>query len=71
MCDKFSSSFSFVDHPEVVMVFENKLKKLHTTRSWAFVDLEKNGKIPRESIFRKAKFGEDVIIAHIDSGYYF
>nr|CAD1839352.1 unnamed protein product [Ananas comosus var. bracteatus] len=67
---EFLASFvgSFVDHPEVVTVFENKLKKLHTTRSWAFVDLERDGKIPRESIFRKAKFGEDVIIAHIDSG---
>lgn len=67
----FHRVFSFVDHPEVVTVFENKLKKLHTTHSWAFVDLERDGKIPRESIFQKAKFGEDVIIAHIDSGYYF
>ncbi|KAI5406626.1 subtilisin-like protease SBT5.3 [Lathyrus oleraceus] len=56
-------------HPNVVSVFENKGKKLQTTRSWGFMGLEDdNGVIPSNSIWKKARFGEDVIIANVDSG---
>ncbi|XP_058083398.1 subtilisin-like protease SBT5.3 [Magnolia sinica] len=55
-------------HPDVISVFRNKMAKLHTTRSWEFLGLEKNGKIPETSLWQKAKFGEDIIIGNIDSG---
>ncbi|KAF8399720.1 hypothetical protein HHK36_015590 [Tetracentron sinense] len=55
-------------HPEVISVFINKRKRLHTTRSWDFLGLEKNGKIPTKSIWKKARFGEDTIIGNLDSG---
>lgn len=49
-------------------VFLDKGKKLHTTRSWEFLGLEKNGRIPKESLMHQARFGEDVIIANLDTG---
>ncbi|XP_010251263.1 PREDICTED: subtilisin-like protease SBT5.4 [Nelumbo nucifera] len=55
-------------HPEVVSVFLDKGNKLHTTRSWDFLRMERNGSIPSKSIWVKARFGEDVIIANLDSG---
>ncbi|KAL3753123.1 hypothetical protein ACJRO7_000509 [Eucalyptus globulus] len=55
-------------HPRVVSVFLNQGKKLHTTRSWEFLGLEQNGVIPSESIWKKARFGEDSIIGNLDSG---
>ncbi|KAK7387650.1 hypothetical protein VNO78_22437 [Psophocarpus tetragonolobus] len=56
-------------HPEVVSVFLNKGRRLHTTHSWEFMDLERNdGVIPSESLFRKARYGEDTIIANLDTG---
>ncbi|KAK7320538.1 hypothetical protein VNO77_30097 [Canavalia gladiata] len=55
-------------NPNVVSVFLSKEYKLHTTRSWDFLGLEKNGKIPANSAWRKAKFGENIIIANIDTG---
>ncbi|XP_039172486.1 subtilisin-like protease SBT5.3 [Eucalyptus grandis] len=55
-------------HPRVVSVFLNQGKKLHTTRSWEFLGLEQNGVIPSESIWKKARFGEDIIIGNLDSG---
>ena len=61
MCD--------AEHPDVVSVFLNKGRKLHTTHSWEFMDLEGNdGVIPSDSLFRKAKYGEDTIIANFDTG---
>ncbi|KAG0449045.1 hypothetical protein HPP92_027528 [Vanilla planifolia] len=33
--------------PKVISVFENKRHKLHTTRSWQFLGLERDGEIPR------------------------
>lgn len=30
----------------------------------------KSGALPHNSLWRKAKLGEDVIIAHLDSGWY-
>ncbi|KAJ9672522.1 hypothetical protein PVL29_025934 [Vitis rotundifolia] len=55
-------------HPNVISVFLNKGRKLHTTRSWHFLDLEKNGVIQPNSIWKKARFGEDTIIGNLDTG---
>ncbi|MBA0625493.1 hypothetical protein Godav_010683, partial [Gossypium davidsonii] len=55
-------------HPNVVSVFLNKGRKLHTTRSWDFLRLERNGVIPSDSLWKKAKFGEDTIIGNLDTG---
>ncbi|XP_062088491.1 subtilisin-like protease SBT5.4 [Humulus lupulus] len=56
-------------HPEVVSVFINQGKKLHTTRSWGFMRLEKdNGDVPQMSLWNKAKFGKNTIIANLDTG---
>ncbi|KAJ0988185.1 hypothetical protein J5N97_006541 [Dioscorea zingiberensis] len=55
-------------HPSVVSVFPNRLHKLHTTHSWEFMGLEKSGQIPSDSLLKKARFGEDVIIGHLDTG---
>ncbi|KDP29035.1 hypothetical protein JCGZ_16424 [Jatropha curcas] len=55
-------------HPKVVSVFLNQARKLHTTRSWEFMLLEKNGVIHPSSLWKKARFGEDVIIANLDTG---
>ncbi|KAK1296856.1 Subtilisin-like protease [Acorus calamus] len=56
-------------HPNVVSVFPNKPRRLHTTRSWEFLGLERsNGRVPSESIWTKAKFGRDVIIGNLDTG---
>jgi hypothetical protein len=57
-----------VDRPEVVSVFPNEVNQLHTTRSWEFLGLERNGQIPADSIWLKARFGEDVIIGNLDTG---
>ncbi|XP_019431929.1 PREDICTED: subtilisin-like protease SBT5.4 [Lupinus angustifolius] len=54
-------------HSNVVSVFESKFRKLHTTHSWDFLGLEKNGAIPHDSIWNKTK-GEDIIIANLDTG---
>ncbi|KAK9267253.1 hypothetical protein L1049_009675 [Liquidambar formosana] len=54
--------------PEVVSVFLNGKNELHTTRSWEFLGLEGNGEIPADSIWRKARFGEDTIIGNLDTG---
>lgn len=52
----------------MVSVFPNEANQLHTTRSWEFLGLERNGQIPPESIWVKARFGEDVIIGNLDTG---
>ncbi|CAJ2651566.1 unnamed protein product [Trifolium pratense] len=49
----------------VVSVFLSKSHKLHTTRSWEFLGLQRNGK---STAWQKGKFGENTIIANIDSG---
>lgn len=54
--------------PNVMRIFPNEGRKLHTTRSWMFLGLENNGGVPHDSIWEKAKFGEDVIIANLDTG---
>ncbi|GAY55139.1 hypothetical protein CUMW_162120 [Citrus unshiu] len=55
-------------HPKVVSVFLSKEKKLHTTHSWEFLGLEQNGRIPPNSIWEKARYGEDIIIGNLDTG---
>ncbi|XP_038970809.1 subtilisin-like protease SBT5.3 [Phoenix dactylifera] len=55
-------------HPEVISVFENTAKKLHTTRSWDLVAMERDGRVPHSSIWAQAKFGNDTIIATLDTG---
>ncbi|KAE8713736.1 Subtilisin-like protein protease [Hibiscus syriacus] len=55
-------------HPNVVSVFLNKGRKLHTTRSWDFLRLERNGIVPLDSLWTKARFGEDTIIGNLDTG---
>ncbi|KAJ6776766.1 PEPTIDASE S8 [Salix koriyanagi] len=55
-------------HPDVVSVFLNKGKKLHTTRSWNFLGLEADGVVPPYSLWKKARYGEDVIIGNLDTG---
>ncbi|XP_057765175.1 subtilisin-like protease SBT5.4 [Salvia miltiorrhiza] len=52
----------------VVSVFLNQGKKLHTTHSWDFLRVENNGVIEASSIWKKARFGEDTIIANLDTG---
>ncbi|XP_045798025.1 subtilisin-like protease Glyma18g48580, partial [Trifolium pratense] len=49
----------------VVSVFLSKSHKLHTTRSWEFIGLQRNGK---STAWQKGKFGENTIIVNIDSG---
>ncbi|XP_038713495.1 subtilisin-like protease SBT5.3 [Tripterygium wilfordii] len=56
-------------HPDVISVFQSNERKLQTTRSWGFLGLEtKSGEVPRSSVWNKSRFGEDVIIANLDSG---
>nr|GLL29428.1 subtilisin-like protease SBT5.3 isoform X2 [Ipomoea trifida] len=56
-------------NPQVVSVFLNRARQLHTTRSWDFLGLESDGgKIHKHSIWKQARFGEDTIIGNLDSG---
>nr|XP_043611545.1 subtilisin-like protease SBT5.4 [Erigeron canadensis] len=56
------------EHPDVVSVIPDGQRRLHTTRSWSFLQLDHNGFINRTSLWSKAKFGEDIIIANLDTG---
>ncbi|TKY65276.1 serine-type endopeptidase [Spatholobus suberectus] len=49
----------------VVSVFLSKEHKLHTTRSWEFLGLNRNG---RNSAWQKGRFGQNTIIGNIDTG---
>nr|GLL29432.1 subtilisin-like protease SBT5.3 [Ipomoea trifida]GMD03544.1 subtilisin-like protease SBT5.3 [Ipomoea batatas] len=54
---------------EVISVFLNRARRLQTTRSWEFLGLEGEGGLIHEgSIWKKARFGEDTIIANLDTG---
>ncbi|ERN19111.1 hypothetical protein AMTR_s00061p00139630 [Amborella trichopoda] len=55
-------------HPGVVSVFPDKLRELHTTHSWNFMRLERDGRIPMKSLWHQSNFGRDVIVANLDSG---
>ncbi|KAJ9168970.1 hypothetical protein P3X46_020442 [Hevea brasiliensis] len=57
------------NHPGVQSVMLNRKYELHTTHSWEFLGLENNnGAATKNSIWKKAKYGEDVIIANFDTG---
>lgn len=44
-------------------------KRPHTTHSWQFLMLENNnGVIDSSSLWKKARFGEDTILANLDTG---
>ncbi|KAL3627219.1 hypothetical protein CASFOL_028582 [Castilleja foliolosa] len=55
-------------HPDVISVLLNKGRELHTTHSWDFLRLEKNGVIHPSSLWEKARYGQDTIIATLDTG---
>ncbi|CAA0816278.1 Subtilisin-like protease SBT5.3 [Striga hermonthica] len=63
-----NEAFQISKHPNVVSVFLNRGRKLHTTRSWDFLGLEKNGEIRAGSLWKKARFGENAIIGNLDTG---
>ncbi|CAM0910052.1 unnamed protein product [Alopecurus aequalis] len=54
--------------PDVLSVFPNRGKKMHTTRSWEFMGLERAGEVPQWSAWEVARYGEDTIIGNLDSG---
>ncbi|XP_071718280.1 subtilisin-like protease SBT5.4 [Rutidosis leptorrhynchoides] len=56
------------EHPDVVSVIESKGLKLHTTHSWDFLKLERDNVIDASSLWAKAKYGENIIIANLDTG---
>ncbi|KAF0903132.1 hypothetical protein E2562_025719 [Oryza meyeriana var. granulata] len=57
------------EHPAVVSVFPNRGRRLHTTRSWQFMGLERaDGEVPQWSAWEVARYGEDAIIGNLDSG---
>ncbi|KAK4721048.1 hypothetical protein R3W88_011281 [Solanum pinnatisectum] len=55
---------------QVISVFLNKARKLHTTHSWEFMRLEKNGVVYPNSLWNKAEFGRDIIIVNLDTDNY-
>ncbi|CAN6448204.1 unnamed protein product [Victoria cruziana] len=55
-------------HPSVVTVFPNKGYNLHTTHSWEFMGLEDGCQALPDSIWEQTDYGEDIIIANIDTG---
>ncbi|XP_047330190.1 subtilisin-like protease SBT5.4 [Impatiens glandulifera] len=58
---------SIAKHPNVVSVFLNTPLELLTTHSWEFLSMEK--KTDHSSlIWKNANYGEDIIIANIDTG---
>ncbi|KAF2323876.1 hypothetical protein GH714_002962 [Hevea brasiliensis] len=57
------------NHPGVQSVMLNRKYELHTTHSWDFLGLENNnGAATKNSIWKKAKYGEGAIIANFDTG---
>lgn len=61
-------NFIVPEHPDVISVFPNKGRKLHTTRSWDFLGLERNRVISQ--VWKNGRFGEDTIIGNLDTGTY-
>ncbi|XP_059443610.1 subtilisin-like protease SBT5.4 [Corylus avellana] len=54
-------------NPNVVSVFENLPRQLHTTRSWDFLGLS-DGVPGGSGLWKSARFGEDTIIGNLDTG---
>ncbi|XP_059667215.1 subtilisin-like protease SBT5.4 [Cornus florida] len=59
---------AIAEHPDVLSVFLNRGRKLHTTHSWNFMMLEKDGVVHPSSLWEKARYGEDTIIGNLDTG---
>uniref|UniRef100_A0ACD5WTS5 Uncharacterized protein n=1 Tax=Avena sativa TaxID=4498 RepID=A0ACD5WTS5_AVESA len=59
---------AIAERPDVVSVFPNRGLTMHTTRSWEFLGLERDGEVPQWSAWEVARYGEDVIIGNLDSG---
>lgn len=57
-----------VRHPDVVSVFPNNRRHLHTTHSWEFLGLQPENSVLPNSLWEKGNYGEDVIVGHIDTG---
>ncbi|XP_045824149.1 subtilisin-like protease SBT5.3 [Trifolium pratense] len=55
------------EHPDVKSVFLTGKCTPQTTNSWIFLGLGKKDNVLEASLWRKT-FGEDIIIANIDSG---
>lgn len=55
----------------MLSIFVNKPRHLHTTHSWEFMMLEKNGLVQAHSLWEEAKYGEDIIIGNLDTGHIF
>uniref|UniRef100_A0A166H183 Subtilisin-like protease fibronectin type-III domain-containing protein n=1 Tax=Daucus carota subsp. sativus TaxID=79200 RepID=A0A166H183_DAUCS len=55
-------------HPDVLSVFLDQGRKKHTTNSWEFLNMNAEGFIRRDSLWKQANFGEDIIIANLDTG---
>ncbi|CAO2182642.1 unnamed protein product [Urochloa humidicola] len=55
------------DSPEVISVAPSRSCRATTTRSWDFLGLGLDYKMPSE-LLHKSKYGEDVIIGIVDSG---
>ena len=60
-------AINYPEHPRVVAVIQDRLHKVHTTHSWGFLGLETNGGKATDE-WNAAKFGEGVIIGHVDTG---
>lgn len=59
-----------VEFPQVLSVKPNTYHKVQTTRSWDFLGLDYYQPPHRSAgLLQKAKYGEDVIIGVIDSGW--
>ncbi|XP_042501347.1 subtilisin-like protease SBT3.3 isoform X2 [Macadamia integrifolia] len=55
------------DFPGVVRVFPNRIHKVHTTRSWDFLELNQSSK-SKHNLLTEANMGDGTIIGIIDSG---
>ena len=53
--------FACVAMDEVLLVFQNQYRQLHTTRSWNFIGLPTTAK-------RRLKTESDIIVALLDTG---
>ncbi|MGD7340669.1 S8 family serine peptidase, partial [Ralstonia pseudosolanacearum] len=60
-------------HEDVISIFESKPSKLYTTNSWNYLGMEEpagaiNHASNPNSLWEKAKYGENIIIANFDTG---
>ncbi|XP_050236943.1 subtilisin-like protease SBT5.4 [Mercurialis annua] len=56
------------NQPNVRAVFPNKRYELHTTHSWDYLQLADGGVAAPASLWNTAKYGQDIIIANLDTG---